>query len=80
MKLTHNDDGKGKWQSHTVSADFGDYDIYTIEGYGETREEALEEFIIKFDIMLNKLSEFRKTLKNIPEMIEVDCSGKPLED
>ena len=80
MKLTHNDDGKGRWQSHTVSADFDDYTIYTIEGYGETREEALKEFIIKFNKLLTELMEFGKTLHTNPELIEVDCSGKPLED
>lgn len=80
MKLTHNNDGKEKWQSHTVSMNFGEFDIYTVEGYGETREEAFDNFMTRFNELMSELKDFEKELHNNPIMIEVDYTGKPLED
>lgn len=80
MKLTHNDDGKERCQSHTVGMDFGEFDIYTVEGYGETREEAFDNFMIRFNELMSELKDFEKDLHNNPIMIKVDCTGEPLED
>lgn len=80
FKLTHNDDCKHRLMSHTVGICSDDYDIYTIEGYGSTRKEAFSEFMIKFNNFMDQMKEFEKTLYENPEMIEVDCSGHPMEN
>lgn len=53
--LTHNDDGKGKYQSHTVGCCTTDGWLSDIEGYGSTREEAFEEFKKKLNDRLTQL-------------------------
>lgn len=53
--LTDNDDGKGKYQSHTVSCyTTGDW-LSDIEGYGSTREEAFNDFKKKLNERLTQL-------------------------
>ena len=53
--LTHNDDGKGKYQSHTVGCCTTDDWLSNIEGYGSTREEAFDEFKKKLNERLTEL-------------------------
>lgn len=91
--LTHYDDGKGKWHSHEIrlgkdpgiydavhdifSRDFGD-----LEGYGSSKEEALNDFIRKFEYLLNEWNAFGKMLLETPVIVdnikEVDCFGKEI--
>lgn len=94
IKLAHNDDYKQKWQSHTISAyDNGfhnsdlsiyNYDLSEINGYGATKEEALEDFKNKFQFVFNELESFKKLLfesdKLLDNIIEVDYKGDPIED
>ena len=54
--LTHNDDGKGKYQSHTVGCCTPDDWLSNIEGYGSTREEALNDFINEFKYSMNNFA------------------------
>ena len=47
MKIAHHNDGKEKWQSHTCylfndSDAYHEFDITNIRGYGETKEEAIQ--------------------------------------
>lgn len=93
MFLIHHDDGKQKWQSHEVGIaekDFYDneYGIFShnfmdLDGYGETREEALEDFKRKFRYLLDEWNAFAELLLDSDvvenEMIEVDCFGEPIE-
>lgn len=72
MVLEHINDGKGKWQSHVVRikdedstfVEAGVYsgDPFDIEGYGETKEEALEDFETKFKYLIGKWKKFEKDL------------------
>lgn len=87
LELTHYNDGKEKWQSHEVSmadkTDFGleDFDFASIYGYGETYEEALEEFKRAFDEKLKRLKDFEKMLFETEALvpIEVDCFKKEIK-
>lgn len=94
IKLAHNDDHKHKWQSHTISAyDNGfhnaksgiySYDLSDIDGYGATKEEALEDFKNKFQFVFNELESFKKLLfesdELLDDIIEVDYKGDPIEE
>lgn len=72
IKLKHYDDGKGKWQSHEISIaedqfanfDLGIYshDFSDIIGFGETKEEALDDFIRKFEYLLDEWKVFASLL------------------
>lgn len=47
MKIAHYNDGKEKWESHTCylfndSDVYHEFDITNIRGYGETKEEAIQ--------------------------------------
>ena len=47
MKIAHHNEGKKKWESHTCylfndANDYHDFDITNIRGYGETKEEAVD--------------------------------------
>ena len=93
MILIHNDDGKQEWQSHMVGITEKDfysyeYDVFShnfmdLTGYGETRNEALEDFKRKFQYLLNEWNAFAKLLLDSDivenEMIEADCFGEPIE-
>ena len=93
--LTHHDDGKCKIQSHEVSLckDHMVYNaasgIYSREfgdlvGYGSSKEEALAEFISKFEYLLNEWNAFGKMLLETPVIVdnikEVDCFGKEIQE
>lgn len=72
MTLEHIDDYKAKWQSHEVgikdedlsSVEAGVYsgDPFDIIGYGETKEEAYENFKAKFICLMNIWKKFEKDL------------------
>ena len=61
IKLAHHDDGKQKYQSHEISifdkcddycdetGTFGIHDLAAIIGYGESEEQAREDFKNKFN-------------------------------
>lgn len=83
LQITHNNDGKEKWQSHTV--DLADRTSYGLEdflyphiaGYGATYEEAFTEFKEK---LLKEFERLKATIEIIDTLtpIEVDCFGKEL--
>ena len=89
IQLTHYDDGKSKYQSHEVSLNvphgvnnkelhsYVEYDFSEITGYGETKEEALHDFMNKFNYMLDEWQAFAHMLNETnvitDNMLEVDC-------
>lgn len=91
INLTHHDDGKGKFQSHEVSISESDFynpehDVFShnpfdITGYGSTKEEAIEDFKIKFEYVLAEWNTFEKILFCPAiqiNIVEVDCLGNPI--
>lgn len=93
IKLTHYNDGKENWQSHEVSIkedhfynaehDASGHDIFSLVGYGETKEEALEDYKKKFGYVMDELRAFERMLfeTNMIEdnMVEVDAGGDETE-
>ncbi len=95
IQLTHYDDGKGKYQSHEVGLkvphgvynknirSYIEYDFSEITGYGETKEEALNDFINKFNYILDEWKTFANMLNStnmiIDNMLEVDYAGNEVE-
>ena len=92
LELGHHDDGKGRWQSHEISLiedEFynGDIDVYShnpfdIYGYGETKEEALRDFMKKFKYIMDEWTSFEMMLFEsdfiTDNIVEVDCFGKKI--
>ena len=90
IELTHFDDKKGKLQSHEVSiiehdfynaeANIWTHNPFDIYGYGETKEEAIEDFKKKFKYIMRELRAFEMMLLDtdviIDNIIEVDCEGR----
>ena len=90
IELMHYDDGKEKSQSHEVA--IIEYDFYNayenvwshnpfdICGYGETKEEAIEDFKKKFRYIMRELKAFEMMLLQTDmitdNIIEVDCEGR----
>ena len=90
IELTHFDDKKGKLQSQEVS--IIEYDFYNVEanvwshnpfdicGYGENKEEAIEDFKKKFRYIMRELQAFEMMLLDTDvitdNIIEVDCEGR----
>lgn len=84
LKLAHYNDGKEKRQSHEVS--FGEYCEYTkkisspelsFSGYGETYDEALEDFKRQLRDVRDDLSDFIELLdKNQLQPVKIDCVNK----
>ena len=73
LRLYHYNDRKEKSQSHEVNirdprfynAEYGIFsydDPYDVIGYGETKEEALEDFKQKFKHVMNEWKAFEKML------------------
>lgn len=91
LNLTHYDDGKQKYRSHEVELNEpyfynAEHDVYThnpfsITGYGQTKEEAVEDFKKKYEYVLNELIAFGKMLfeTDVIEIMEVDCCGYPID-
>lgn len=86
--LTHNDDGKGKWQSHTVSFNDTSCHLPYVDGYGSTKEEAFEDFKTNLNKRLEELTDFCNKVNayqfnaasNPIVMYEVDWAGKILDE
>lgn len=93
IKLGYNDDKKGKWRSHMINVldDFDNYElgIYShnpleVEGYGATKEEALEDFMRKFKYVMDVLREFEEVLFEtdiiVDNMVNVDALGYEIKE
>ena len=94
IKLAYHDDGKQKWESHEIylkEDDFynNEFDVWShnpfdVHGYGATKEEALNEFIKKFQYVMNEWRAFEDMLLNtnvvIDSIVTVDCFGKEIKD
>lgn len=88
LELTHNDDKKGKWQSHTVSMIdrdgqyLYDFNFSDLLGFGESYEEALSDFKIAFRGYKDRLDAFEKLLfeTDVLTPINVDCFGRELKE
>ena len=80
--LTHNNDGKEKWQSHTVTLQAKDISEYpadfSIYGYGSTKEDAINEFKENFDVAISQINDFYKEI-DYSNIVEVDCCGEILK-
>lgn len=93
IRLAHYNDGKEKPQSHEVTAyetpfydvdhDVSTHDIFGLVGYGETKEEALEDFKKKFSYIMDECRAFEKMLfeTNVIEddMVDVDFAGHEIK-
>ena len=89
IELIHYDDSKEKSQSHAVS--IIEYDFYNAKanvwshnpfdlcGYGETKEEAIEDFKKKFRYIMRELKAFEMMLLDTDmitdNIMEVDRNG-----
>ena len=89
IELIHYDDSKEKSQSHEVA--IIEYDFYNayenvwshnpfdLCGYGETKEEAIEDFKKKFRYIMRELKAFETMLLDtdmiMDNIIEVDRNG-----
>lgn len=78
-ELALHNDGKGKWESFSVSLfDTYDIDFSNISGSGETEQEAIDnfkkEFANAFDKLLTIISDLNGNYKTVP----VDWRGKKI--
>ena len=86
--LTHNDDGKGKYQSHAVSCYTTDGWLSDIEGYGSNREEAFDEFKKKLNerltelcVLCNQVNRYEFNAASNPiAMYSVDLRGNIMDE
>jgi hypothetical protein len=94
IKMTHNDDHKERWMSHTIGL-MDDYfynaevDVYShnpleVNGYGASKDEAMEDFKTKFKYVMRELKAFEAMLFDTDvitdNIVEVDGLGKPIKD
>lgn len=98
IEMTYHNDGKEKRQSHEIeirekgffSIEIEDdvwvwsHNPFDITGYGTTKEEAIEDFKIKFKYIMKELKAFETMLLDTDvitdNIIEVDCMGKPIKN
>lgn len=94
IKMTYNDDHKEKWRSHTIGlmednfynseVDVWSHNPLNVEGYGATKEEAMEDFKNKFKYVMRELKAFETMLFDTDvitdNIVEVDDLGKPIKD
>ena len=87
MKIAHYNDGKEKWESHTCylfneSDSYDQFDITNIRGYGETKEEAIQNLKKELEYYFNELRALEKMLYETDvldnDIIEVDCLGRKI--
>ena len=87
MKIAHHNDGKEKWESHTCylfndSDVYHEFDITNIRGYGETKEEAVQNLKKELECYFNEIHELEKMLYETDvlnnDIIEVDCLGRKI--
>ena len=75
-KLVHHDDGKEKWQSHEVYLKYPEGEFVGMKfegrGYGETLEEAFEQFKEEAQALSTLVLE----TDALWPPIEVDCLGE----
>ena len=93
IELTHYNDGKNNFQSHEVSIkeqyfynakyDVTSHNVFSLIGYGETKEEALEDYKKKFSYAMDELRTFERMLFETDvienNMIEVDARGNEIK-
>lgn len=87
MKIAHHNDGKEKSQSHDCylfnDSDYADFDITNIHGYGETKEEALENLREQLKYYFCNISALETMLFETDvldnDITEVDCLGRKIE-
>ena len=89
IELIHYDDSKEKSQSHEVTiiehdfynaeVDVWSHNPFDLYGYGETKEEAIEDFRKKFRYIMKELKAFETMLLDTDMMtdniMEVDRNG-----
>lgn len=87
MKIAHYNDGKEKWESHSCylfddSDGYYEFDITNIRGYGETKEEAIQNLKKELEHYFDKLHILEKMLYETDvldnDIIEVDCLGRKI--
>lgn len=87
MKIAHHNDGKEKWESHTCylfneSNSYHQFDITNIRGYGETKEEAIQNLKKELEHYFDELHSLEKMLYETAvldnDIIEVDCLGRKI--
>lgn len=88
MKIAHYNDGKEKWESHTCylfndSDAYNEFDITNIRGYGETKEEAIQNLKKELQHYFDELHSLEKMLYETGvldnDIIEVDCLGRKIQ-
>lgn len=88
MKIAHHNDGKEKWESHACylfneSNSYDEFDITNIRGYGETKEEAIQNLKKELEYYFNELHSLEKMLYETDvldnDIIEVDCFGRKIQ-
>ena len=84
LKIAQYNDGKEKWESHTWylfndSDAYHEFDITNIRGYGETKEEAIQNLKKELQHYFDELHSLEKMLYETDvldnDIIEVDCLG-----
>ena len=89
MKIAHHNDGKEKWELHTCylfndANDCHDFDITNIHGYGETKEEAVDNLRKELEYYFNELHALEKMLYETDvldnDIVEVDCIERKDEE
>lgn len=92
IEMTYHNDGKRTYHSHEIQIaeldfynakmDVWSRDPFCIIGYGETKEEAIEDFKNKFKYVMDELRALETMLLDTDiitdNIIEVDCMGKPI--
>lgn len=94
LKLVHHDDKKVKSESHEIylkeehfyyNPNHGlfSHNLLDVKGYGETKEEALEDFKRKMNYLFKEYKEIEKMLFETDTLtdniVEVDWSGKEIK-
>lgn len=94
IKLTHYNDSKERLDSHVISItedavwygnghNLSSHDLFDIRGFGETKDEAMEDFKDKFEYLLKEWVAFGKMLFETDvienSIVEVDCFGKEIK-
>lgn len=90
IKLAHHDDGKDKYQSHEIFLKEGEFyynelfshNIFEARGYGQTKEEALNDLKNKLNFLFDELKIIETKLFETKElednMVEVNCFDKEI--
>lgn len=88
MKIAHYDDGKEKRWSHTCYLfndvdEYYNFDLTSIYGYGETKEEAVKDLKEELEYYFNQLHALEKMLYETDvldnDIVEFDCLGRKIK-